>query len=340
MTKLKTVEMARGLAACSVVAFHANASAAFIGLANSPMVSPLQYGVDFFFVLSGFIIFHVHRDEIGNAGSALPYLIKRIIRLYPLLWLVVGGWIILRIGAGKVPTIGEIGTSLLLYPSLEFPVPLVVWTLRHAILFYLAFFLAIFSRKAGVALFSIWTLAVLFQMAMIAWGNPLKGMPSLVLSSYVLDFILGAIVAYAANRWRVRSWWPLLIGIGMVGTVSWASLEFGWNRLDTLDYTSEANLFVPLLGLSFAVTLFGLLCIEDMVEVPQWAVLMGGASYAIYLVHTPVNSVIQHFAAKLGEGLGHLFIFCGGIMAGIILHVLIERRLTRFLRFRLLERRG
>ncbi|ANU08616.1 acyltransferase family protein [Paraurantiacibacter namhicola] len=337
--KLRTVEMGRGIAALAVVAFHVNATASFNGLATSIWTGPLQFGVDFFFVLSGFIITYVHRADVGQTAKAWPYALKRFIRLYPLLWLVVGGWIVLRTLMGEMPSAAEAGTSLLLYPSTAMPVPNVVWTLRHEILFYLAFCVAIANRTAGLALFGAWTLAVLWQMAMIAGGNPVEGVGAMVLSSFVLDFVIGALVALLAARRRVDSWWPLVLGLVLVVAYSASWVVFGWSRTGTLDYTSWGNLLIPLGGLAFGLTLYGLLCVEDRVRVPQFAVLLGGASYAIYLVHVPVLAVLQRFIAPLGDGIAHVLLFAAASAAGVVVHLLFELPVTKALRNRLLPRR-
>lgn len=338
--KLQTVELARGIAALAVVAFHTNTTAAFVGLESSAWLSPFQFGVDFFFVLSGFIIFHVHRGDMGQPDKARPYLIKRFVRLYPLLWIVAGGWIVLRTLTGQGPGASGIGSSLLLYPSLVETVPKVVWTLRHEVLFYLAFGLAILNRKAGLALFGLWTGGVLYQMVRIAGGNPIEGVGSLLLSSFQIDFVLGALVAVLADKLRARSWLPLVLGLVLVAAFAWASVTQDIGRTSILDYTSHGTLFLPLNGAAFAMVLYGLLCIEDRVTVPRWGVLLGGASYAIYLVHTVTNAILQHAAFQLGNGLGHLFLFASGIAVGIGIHLLVERRLTSTLRGWLLPQRS
>lgn len=330
--KLRSVELGRGIAACAVVAFHVNPAAKHAGLATSPWLSPLQNGVDFFFVLSGFIIFFVHRQDIDQPDRALTYVWKRFVRLFPLLWLVAGGWMALRFLLVETPSIDQMGSSFLLYPSLVEPIPAVIWTLRHEMLFYLAFCAMILNRTAGMALFGLWTLAVIGQMVLIALGTPVEGKMSLVLSSFFLDFVYGAAVAFMPEKWRVNSSLPLVTGVTLVLLFSVVSVMYDLDRLATLDYTSPLNLLVPVNGLAFALVLYGLLCIEDRVTIPEWAMLLGSASYAIYLVHVPVNSFSQVVAARLGDGLGHALIFFAGIGVGIGVHLVFEKRVTRYLR--------
>src|SRR3954454_3990840 len=45
-------------------------------------------GVYLFFVLSGFIIAHVHADDVGRPGAAGRYLWRRFARIYPFYWVV------------------------------------------------------------------------------------------------------------------------------------------------------------------------------------------------------------------------------------------------------------
>lgn len=73
VNRLSSIESARGIAAFMVVLFHTT------GIMNLPKyfsVMPLggvfgfgHAGVDFFFVLSGFIILFIHYDDIGKKTS-------------------------------------------------------------------------------------------------------------------------------------------------------------------------------------------------------------------------------------------------------------------------------
>jgi len=57
-------------------------------------------GVDFFFVLSGFIIFYIHQLDIGKPTEVKSFILKRIIRIYPLYWMVLSIKIIASLSGG------------------------------------------------------------------------------------------------------------------------------------------------------------------------------------------------------------------------------------------------
>lgn len=336
--RLETVEAARGLAAVAVVAFHTNAATRHIGHATFDILRLGEFGVDFFFVLSGFIIFFVHGSEIGRPEALRDYLVKRFIRLYPLLWLVVIPTLLARTLVGSPPTLSVAATSLLLYPSMEAPYPLVVWTLRHEILFYLAFAVLVLHRRAGLALFGAWISLSLVQLALSLAGKPLEGLLSLFASTYTLDFVFGALIAAAHRRWSFGpSLVPLAIGLTAILVVmSWVQLG-GVHRLGMLDYSSQSAIWGTLvIGGSFALLLHGLLCAERLFTVPKPFLLLGAASYAIYLAHTPLNSISQRLVAGWPTGLSHILIFLFGVAGGVIIHLLLERPISKALRSRLL----
>lgn len=73
-----TLDGLRGVAAVAVVAFHAPAVVA----GWRPESAFLA--VDFFFVLSGFVIAHAYDGRLGRGLTGLEFLRRRVIRLFPL----------------------------------------------------------------------------------------------------------------------------------------------------------------------------------------------------------------------------------------------------------------
>src|ERR1700733_9666444 len=118
-------------------------------------------GVDFFFVLSGFIILWVHQADIGRPDRFSRYFWRRTIRIYPTYWVVLA--LLLPIyfirpdmGGGYERDPSEILQSFLLFPQAHLPIVPASWTLSHELLFYAIFAVLLFNRRAGLLLLGAW----------------------------------------------------------------------------------------------------------------------------------------------------------------------------------------
>lgn len=342
--RLHGLEIGRGLAAFAVVLFHANILADFVGRPRHAWLEPLEHGVDFFFVLSGYIIYHAHVSDIGRPGALWHYVRKRAIRLFPLLWAVVLSYAALKVIWGTPPDPAMVLRSLLPYPDLRATLPQVVWTLRHEFLFYAVFAVLIAAPRLGIALMGAWTIAVIGQMLAGLVSRPASGTWSLLLSSYTLDFLFGIGVAMAHRRWGTRpTKLPLLVGIILLIVLLTVSHHFGWDRLSQNDYVSAPALYwTPLLGAAFALIVHGLVCIEPVIDPDRHIVgrltLLGGASYAIYLVHTVINGMLSaalnrmpQYAAWAGSIDVIVLSTIAGVGIGITVHLWFELPVGRAL---------
>ena len=77
--RYETLDALRGLAALAVVVFH-------LGQVRlAPDLVPHGYlAVDFFFVLSGFVVAHAYEEALRGSLSFRSFALRRAIRLYPL----------------------------------------------------------------------------------------------------------------------------------------------------------------------------------------------------------------------------------------------------------------
>ena len=166
MPVIKSLQVFRGLAAFAVVSHHAVVSTdAFVGIVpysiNSILVKG-YLGVDFFFVLSGFIIMYTHMNDNQTNSSLLRYILKRVTRIYPP-YLPIS--ITLIAFYKLMPELSASGgreyslmSSFLLIPSDLPPALPVAWTLIHEMIFYTFFLLFFISPR------------VLF-FGLMAWGG-------------------------------------------------------------------------------------------------------------------------------------------------------------------------
>ena len=90
--KLLGIQAARGIAALLVVAYHAERALSlpqYVGRMPLDGITGFGHaGVDFFFVLSGFIILTVHGVDLGQPGRFRRYAARRVCRIYPPYWIV------------------------------------------------------------------------------------------------------------------------------------------------------------------------------------------------------------------------------------------------------------
>lgn len=88
----------RYLAASWVVFFHLREFTHADGLSNSPLVSFGYLGVDFFFVLSGFVLSHVYkRDADAGRFDYWGFVTKRFGRIYPMHLATLAAFIVLGV---------------------------------------------------------------------------------------------------------------------------------------------------------------------------------------------------------------------------------------------------
>jgi peptidoglycan/LPS O-acetylase OafA/YrhL len=287
--------MLRGIAALLVVLFHTQAAFsqragvhAFAGLFRSGF-----RGVDLFFVLSGFIIAHVHAPDIGRPRRLGNYLFNRVARIYPAVWiLTLLAGLVYAAGFGEAGKAAKLGTwsivaSALLLPQTGPPLVNVTWTLKYEVFFYLLFGSLIVKPALGVILLFLWQLSVLW-MALFppaaGWG-----VGGFYLRALCLEFGVGLACAWllANPRWlRVAApapvqWSVLLAG---VSTFTGGLVEDGRWALSGV-----------LCALGSGATIVGLILLEQSgrMAIPKACVMLGGASYAIYLVNFSVVTLLS-----------------------------------------------
>jgi peptidoglycan/LPS O-acetylase OafA/YrhL len=86
MNRIHKLDGLRGLFALFVVLFHFNRNNAPQFIVNNFFVRESYIFVDFFFILSGYVITLTYNDRLNYIKDLWPFIKKRLIRLYPLLF--------------------------------------------------------------------------------------------------------------------------------------------------------------------------------------------------------------------------------------------------------------
>ncbi|WP_162246057.1 MULTISPECIES: acyltransferase family protein [unclassified Aureimonas] len=329
------MEIGRGVAACLVVFHHAGSIMEQPRFYDAvPFGGHLAYfyaGVDFFFVLSGFIIAWVHWGDIGEKAKLGHYAVKRFLRIYPPYWgvLIPLSVLYFAIPSGGIPSQRDpvnIVMSFLLLPYPEPPVLGVAWTLVHEIFFYLVFALVILIGRAGLWLMPLWTAAILAA----SFGGPYPHLVGFVLSPFNLEFIMGVGAAILLRNRTI----PMPGIVASAGIASFTLLLL----LPELNPTAVLPQRI-LFGLSATLFVLGMVEIEwnRPLKLASALTFFGAASYAIYLVHPVIISISLQvlnrvFGRSLPIELAVAATALAGILAGMVYHVVAEKPLTSLAR--------
>lgn len=280
----KGLQALRGYAALSVMVGHAIKEwAATYNVATPFDVEPLLYGVDIFFVISGFIMYRTSRELFAVPGGVRTFALKRLLRIVPLYWLFTTLMVVTLLVLSDHVRSTEfepwnVISSYLFIPSERpggriAPVLSLGWTLNYEMFFYAIFAAALmFPRRLGVSLL------VATIVGLVIYGAVFQ--PNLVAlrfwtSSIILEFAAGVVLAVVIGK---RAPLPVSLALLAIGAVLLQSRMFGF--AGNLPRCVAGG--IPATFLVAGVTL--LPRIQDA-RVPAWATVLGDSSYALYLGH-------------------------------------------------------
>jgi peptidoglycan/LPS O-acetylase OafA/YrhL len=283
-------------------------------------------GVDFFFVISGFIISFAHGHELGRPDRLLNYLWRRATRIYPVYWVVTALVIALSLVSAHRDErldLPHVVASIFLWPQTREPLLGVAWTLEHEMLFYCAFAIALIRRELAVPL-----VAAALILVAGAWAFP--GHPALDFlgDAYHLQFLMGiggALVLRAVPAPGT----PVLLVSAVAGFIA-AGIAENLGAFPTAGLVSKL-----LFGIASTAIVIGVASAERQKLLKFGAVgtFFGAASYSIYLIHTIAIGLTARILAGSGAmavlpgGAVLAIVSVAGVAAGLGLYALVERPL-------------
>ncbi len=345
--QIVSLQVYRGLAALAVLVYHVSLQFRLNvpELANENVFDRWarlgHLGVDFFFVLSGFIIFYVHGREIGCSRAAAEFIRKRAIRIWPLMCSIIA----IKAAYVLATRPSDFSWVLLVNNLLLLPGPKLVgvsWTLTFEVFFYSLFLVAIIVGWKFVKIAT--PLLVMLVIVISIWGGDSVGDPLATVSSpYILQFLMGSYVAFFAQRKifvRLRNRWVVL---GLIGSMMAGALIHPMNA-SFREYTSSVDPLVGRLywGIVFSVLIWVSCQQDDLFKRKGKAIrvfsFLGAASFATYLFH---NELITLLIVLWRKGVGYenlplwipmATVGTGAFLATLVVHVLLEKPLLRAFR--------
>ncbi|WP_348643447.1 acyltransferase family protein [Rhizobium lusitanum] len=336
---LLNLQVLRALAALSVVVAHAlHETETLAGATGRAAVDGsawnLGFGVDIFFVLSGFIMTHTAASEFGRSGAPRRFFLRRCARVIPLYWLLTS---VMLLGALVAPSlltvpIGSVSHVLASYffiPSGRGvdevrPVLALGWTLNYEMLFYVFFAAALLLPiRLGV----VWLSVLMVGMALV--GNlvdPNHVQIAFWTSPIILEFLFGVYVALIF-RSGVRIGGGAALGLMAVGFLGFIRISVPWDDA-ALPQFLRSGLPAALLVLAAAIG-----PVLPQKRLVFWGVALGDASYSLYLAHPFVLRPMRAIWVKLVGGALPLGLFVvvatlGAAVFALALFKGVEKPLT------------
>ncbi len=343
--KLDTIQVLRAVAVTAVVlshSFHELAQLLSGKIASfQEKAFPGDFGVDLFFVISGFIMVFVSYNLFGNSGAAANFALRRIVRIVPLYWIMTTlmiAVVVLLPGSVDTATGDPLQwlASYLFVPyarmsdSMFRPVLGLGWSLNYEMFFYTIFAVGLFlPRRIAIptvvaALVAIWLI-----------GRLMPGLPGwfgFLSQPIILEFAAGMVLGALYMRGVRFPVWAAM-ALVMAGTLVLFSVPaFD----DSIERARHIYFGFPALLLVAAATMGSGL---DGQKGNRFVVGAGDASYSTYLTHPFVLGALALVAGK--SGLSELlkpWIFMAGYLAvalvvsfatGHLVHRFVDGPLTR-----------
>ena len=282
---LHILQIFRGFAALMVVVCHLILSFRhFYNWDNQVLIFIGNFGslgVDFFFVLSGFIISYSTSQKKYKFKN---YLTNRILRIYmPYLPIGIAMFLLYFL----FPNISESSRDVNLIRSITLfpigsPALSVAWTLSYEMMFYLLFGLSFISKKLWNIFLIIWASSIIFfnYIFILTLNN------IIFLKPYCLEFLLGYFTWFLYfNKIRLKKyilWLCVIIFFSLTFIIKYHDIN-----LFNYSYNLTFSIFVSFLILSVINQ-----SLPYKLSKNKILLLVGNASYSIYLVHDPIISLL------------------------------------------------
>jgi peptidoglycan/LPS O-acetylase OafA/YrhL len=313
--RLTEIDALRGLAAIAVVLFHYTTRYMelykFDG-APTFSFSYGHYGVNLFFIISGFVIFMT----LEKTRRPMDFVVSRFSRLFPVFWVAIFVTFAITHALGlpgKLVDLGSAVANMLMFHNL-FRVPHVdgvYWTLEVELLFYCGMFLLFRVGKLErihAALIALMLLRVAYFVMERAFGISLPWMLyRLLILSSIPWFAIGIAIYLATSRTEPGAW------KAPARTAALAVL--------TLLVTGSATLAT--LG-----AVFGLMVFCAATAWLRWLrsglfVWLGAISYPLYLIHENIGWSLQLQLVQRGVPTDGIIVIT--LLASLALATLLHR---------------
>ncbi|MFD5599908.1 acyltransferase family protein [Leucobacter sp. NPDC058333] len=292
--RLDSLDYLRGLAALGIMLYHV-ASWTFGDQPADTFSGRIgTYGVSIFYVLSGLTLQHVYFSQMTDMRSVRQFFVRRVFRIFPLLWLVTIIAIVLSRTAPDPFDLFLNLTGLFGFVSWDTYFSAGVWSIGNELVFYALFPIIVLAARSRAGLWVVGAvLGGLYLYFAFIGIDPSESMTD-EWSTYINPlnqaflFYCGFLIGHLLHSVRLSKvvvhgslWGGIALFILWPTSAERIDLVTGWNRL----------VFTVLCVLICAAIYKIQPSLPRPVHVPL--VTLGHASYSVYLLHPIVYNVLN-----------------------------------------------
>lgn len=340
-TKLDQLTGLRYFAALLVFLSHSNWDGSNLHLAK--IFESGYVGVSFFFLLSGFVLSYSYKEKIVDRSLGfVKYALLRLARLSPLHFMTALPFILFAFYKSDL-NLPKLFLNIFYLQSwvpsssyyFSFNAP--SWSLSNEMFFYICFFPLVFVRSGNLLkFFIVLLLTIVFSASVVQilypeqkfyGGNTFAHWLFYIFPAFrLLEFVAGMLLFKLwESRFRFPSWIILPSYILLIASMYFAK--------EVPEPFRMSLFFLPFIGLFFYSHLTETGLIVRFFST-RLMVLLGNASFALYLIHQPLIGIFKRILARFELSNFSFFVFsCFAIsILSIATYILYERKAESYLK--------
>lgn len=305
------------------------------------MTTPGALGVEYFFVLSGFVMMTAHYADFGCWRSSLNFWWRRACRIYPLYWIILLP-VIYNFYHGLPPALLTWQLFSLEPRMINDLIP-PAWSLRYEIAFYIMLGICMMPYIGRFVLLG-WVISVLWLAIPVQFlvAHGLLGFHQSVLdllgtwnhfiSVFELYFLAGLF-----SGWLFIKCPPSLASAAIGFVCGAALMAYGLSQ-SQWGFVYPQPFPLAVLSLGYAGIIFGFSMLErcDVLRLGKWANRLGAISYPLYISHAPLVYFLDaHIGASHHTAALHIIFFSAvAVIYGVAIFLAfgVDRPIQRALR--------